>query len=212
MFKRLLLAALIFAGQAAAGPSDEMFEKLHNAPSESEANDVAQDIWASWMESGSPTVDMLMERAVDAQAIGDYETARAFYDRAILIAPDYAEAWSRRAGLFLNDENFPEALRDLNEALRLEPRHFGAWAGLGIMMEAMGAEKEALEWCRRLRVERRLYVEGPAGEPRLHWPDADRQRPWRECPHRRHVRSARPDDPRRQRQCPRIQLDARPAP
>jgi tetratricopeptide (TPR) repeat protein len=145
MFKRLLLAALIFAGQAAAGPSDEMFEKLHNAPSESEANDVAQDIWASWMESGSPTVDMIMQRAVDAQTVGDYETARAFYDRAILIAPDYAEAWSRRAGLFLNDENFPEALRDLNEALRLEPRHFGAWAGLGIMMEAMGAEKEALE-------------------------------------------------------------------
>tara|TARA_R110000744_G_scaffold7216_6_gene24786 strand:+ start:346 stop:924 length:579 start_codon:yes stop_codon:yes gene_type:complete len=145
MFKRLLLAALIFAGQAAAGPSDEMFEKLHNAPSESEANDVAQDIWASWMDSGSPTVDMIMQRAVDAQTVGDYETARAFYDRAILIAPDYAEAWSRRAGLFLNDENFPEALRDLNEALRLEPRHFGAWAGLGIMMEAMGAEKEALE-------------------------------------------------------------------
>ena len=145
MFKRLLLAALIFAGQAVAGPSDEMFEKLHNAPSESEANDVAQDIWASWMDSGSPTVDMIMQRAVDAQMIGDYETARAFYDRAILIAPDYAEAWSRRAGLFLNDENFPEALRDLNEALRLEPRHFGAWAGLGIMMEAMGAEKEALE-------------------------------------------------------------------
>ncbi|MFT5777037.1 tetratricopeptide repeat protein, partial [Hyphomonas sp.] len=145
MFKRLLLAALVFAGQAAAGPSDEMFEKLHNAPSESEANDVAQDIWASWMDSGSPTVDMIIQRAVDAQTVGDYETARAFYDRAILIAPDYAEAWSRRAGLFLNDENFPEALRDLNEALRLEPRHFGAWAGLGIMMEAMGAENEALE-------------------------------------------------------------------
>ena len=145
MFKPLILTALILAGQAAAGPSDEMFEKLQNAPSESEANDLAQDIWASWMESGSPTVDMIMQRAIDAQTVGDYETARAFYDRAILIAPDYAEAWSRRAGLFLNDENFPEALRDINEALRLEPRHFGSWAGLGIMMEAMGAEKEALE-------------------------------------------------------------------
>ncbi|WP_430402727.1 tetratricopeptide repeat protein [Hyphomonas sp.] len=145
MSKALLLAALLFAGFAHAGPSDEMFEKLLNAPSESEANDAAQDIWASWMESGSPTVDMIMERAVDAQTIGDYETARAFYDRAIMLEPDYAEAWNRRATLFLNDENFPEALRDLNEALRLEPRHFGAWAGLGIMMETMGAETEALE-------------------------------------------------------------------
>jgi tetratricopeptide (TPR) repeat protein len=145
MFKVLLLAALLLAAPAVAGPSDEMFEKLHNAPSESEANDAAQDIWASWMESGSPTVDMIMERGVDAQTVGDYETARAFYDRAIMIEPDYAEAWNRRATLFLNDENFPEALRDLNEALRLEPRHFGAWAGLGIMMESMGAETEALD-------------------------------------------------------------------
>ena len=145
MLKPLILAALLFAGQASASPSDEMFQKLHDAPSESEANDAAQDIWAAWMESGSPTVDMIMERAVDAQTVGEFDTARALYDRAIMIDPDYAEAWSRRASLFLNDENFPEALRDLNEALRLEPRHFGAWAGLGIMMETMGAEKEALE-------------------------------------------------------------------
>tara|TARA_R110000787_G_scaffold187716_4_gene299561 strand:+ start:13520 stop:14098 length:579 start_codon:yes stop_codon:yes gene_type:complete len=145
MLKPLILAALLLAGQASAAPSDEMFQKLHDAPSESEANDAAQDIWAAWMESGSPTVDMIMERAVDAQTVGEFDTARALYDRAIMIDPDYAEAWSRRASLFLNDENFPEALRDLNEALRLEPRHFGAWAGLGIMMETMGAEKEALE-------------------------------------------------------------------
>ncbi|MEH6487358.1 tetratricopeptide repeat protein [Hyphomonas oceanitis] len=144
MFRPLILAAFLLAGQASAAPSDEMFQKLHDAPSESEANDAAQDIWAAWMESGSPTVDMIMERAVDAQTVGEYDTARALYDRAIMIEPDYAEAWSRRASLFLNDENFPEALRDLNEALRLEPRHFGAWAGLGIMMETMGAEKEAL--------------------------------------------------------------------
>ncbi|MEH6693646.1 MAG: tetratricopeptide repeat protein [Hyphomonas sp.] len=145
MLKPLILAAILLAGQASAAPSDEMFQKLHDAPSESEANDAAQDIWAAWMESGSPTVDMIMERAVDAQTVGEFDTARALYDRAVMLEPDYAEAWSRRASLFLNDENFPEALRDLNEALRLEPRHFGAWAGLGIMMETMGAEKEALE-------------------------------------------------------------------
>jgi len=145
MLKPLILAAILLAGQASAGPSDEMFQKLHDAPSESEANDAAQDIWAAWMESGSPTVDMIMERAVDAQTVGEFDTARALYDRAVMLEPDYAEAWSRRASLFLNDENFPEALRDLNEALRLEPRHFGAWAGLGIMMETMGAEQEALE-------------------------------------------------------------------
>ena len=167
MFRPLILAALLLAGQASAAPSDEMFQKLHDAPSESEANDAAQDIWAAWMESGSPTVDMIMERAVDAQTVGEYDTARALYDRAIMIEPDYAEAWSRRASLFLNDENFPEALRDLNEALRLEPRHFGAWAGLGIMMETMGAEKEALDAYRQALEIYPLMTQALQAEKRL---------------------------------------------
>ena len=147
MLRAFLLVLAVFAAglPALAMPTDEMFDKLKAAPSESEANDAAQDIWASWMESGSPTVDMIMERGVEAQMTGDDETARIFYDRVILIKPDYPQAWFRRAGIFLSEENYPEALRDLNETLKLEPRHFGAWAGLGSMFEAMGANKQALE-------------------------------------------------------------------
>ncbi len=61
MFRPFLLAALIwFAPAAFAAPTDEMFEKLKSATEESEAADVAADIWATWLESGSPTVDLLM--------------------------------------------------------------------------------------------------------------------------------------------------------
>ncbi len=144
--KFLLPLFLMFLSlPAAALPSDEMFDKLRNAPSESEANDRAMDIWASWMESGSATVDIAMERATAAQAAGDNDTARALLDRVILLRPDYAEAWNRRASIFLTEENYPEALRDLNEALKYEPRHFGAWAGLGMLFETMQAPEEALE-------------------------------------------------------------------
>ena len=145
MIRVFLLALLVLVGSAQAEPTDEMFEKLQAAPSDSEAHDVAMDIWASWMESGSATLDVIMERGVDAQTAGDIETARALYDRAILIKPDYPEAWNRRASIFLMEENYPEALRDLNETLRLEPRHFGAWAGLGMMFESMDAPRPALE-------------------------------------------------------------------
>jgi tetratricopeptide (TPR) repeat protein len=62
----------------------------------------------------------------------------------ILLRPNYAEAWHRRAGLFLADENYPEAFRDLNAVLEREPRHFGAWFGMGLMLESLGGEKEAL--------------------------------------------------------------------
>ena len=146
MLKHLLVAALIWIAPAAqAAPTDEMFAKLKAATEEAEAADIAEDIWATWLESGSATVDLLMQRANMAVEAGELDTARELLDRVILLQPDYPEAYHRRAGLFLESENYPEAFRDLNEALKLEPRHFGAWLGMGVMLEALGGEKEALE-------------------------------------------------------------------
>lgn len=145
MLKALATAFLIAVSGPAYGPPDAMFDRLLEAPSDEEAESVALDIWAAWMESGSATVDILMERAVAAQTIGDTEHARSLYDRAIAIKPDYAEAWHRRATLFVADERYDEALRDLNETLKHEPRHFGAWYGLGTMLERLGSTEEALE-------------------------------------------------------------------
>ena len=145
MLKALATAFLIAVSGPAHGPSDEMFDRLLEAPSDEEAESVALDIWAAWMESGSATVDILMERAAAAQTIGDTEHARSLDDRAIAITPDYAEAWHRRATLFVADERYDEALRDLNEVLKHEPRHFGAWYGLGTMLERLGSTEEALE-------------------------------------------------------------------
>lgn len=163
----LPLFLILLPLSAAALPSDEMFDKLRNAPSESEANDRAMDIWASWMESGSATVDIAMERAAGAQAAGDNDTARALLDRVILLRPDYAEAWNRRASIFLTEENYPEALRDLNEALKYEPRHFGAWAGLGMLFETMRAPEEALEAYREALAVYPMMVQAKKAEGRL---------------------------------------------
>ncbi len=139
MLKAFALSLLLLA----AGPSDTMFENLRTAPTPEEAEGVASDIWASWMESGSPTVDLLMERAVASEESGDRDHARALYDRILLIKPDYAEAWHRRAGLFYAEGRYDEALRDLNETLALEPRHFGAWFALATLLERLGAEEQA---------------------------------------------------------------------
>ena len=144
MLKALAFAGLLLVSGPDFGPSDKMFEDLLAAPTEEEANDIALDIWAAWMESGSDAADLVMERAVNAQAMGDLDLAQALYDRVLAIQPGYAEAWNRRATVFLAKENYAEALRDVNEALRLEPRHFGAWGGLGSVMESLGSTDEAL--------------------------------------------------------------------
>ena len=145
MLKALALASVILASGPSYGPSDAMFEELKNAPSEQEATSIALDIWAAWMESGSAAADLVMERAVTAQSNGDIELARELYDRVISIQPDYAEAYNRRASVFLMEEKMGEALRDVNKALELEPRHFGAWTGLGRVFEELGAKDQALE-------------------------------------------------------------------
>lgn len=145
MYQAIALASVIFVSGPAFGPSDEMFEELKKAPTEEEATSAALDIWAAWMESGSAAADLVMERAVTAQSQGDLELASELYDRVIAIQPEYAEAYNRRASVFLLEEKMAEALRDVNEALRLEPRHFGAWMGLGRVLEELGATGEAIE-------------------------------------------------------------------
>ncbi|MAK61287.1 MAG: hypothetical protein CMK09_09940 [Ponticaulis sp.] len=139
-----LLASLLLAS-ATAGPSDEMFDELKSAPSQIEAESVADDISAAMQESGSATADLLLERALTAETVEKYDLARQMLDRAIAVQPDFAEAWFQRSLLYLNEDLYDQALFDLNEALTHEPRHFQAWLTLAGLFEALGQPREALE-------------------------------------------------------------------
>jgi len=141
MISSLVAAASFFL---AGGPPDQLFDDLKNAPSPEAAQPIEEDIWTSWLEGDSAVVEVIMKRALEAQGAGNLDKALELYDRAIQIAPDYAEAYNRRATVFLSQDKLDQALLDLNETLRLEPRQFGAWMGLGIVMEGLGAEKEAI--------------------------------------------------------------------
>lgn len=138
------VAALVLVS-GKAGPSDEMFAELKSAPSDIVAESLADDINASFRESGSATADILLERAMIAETVEKYDLAREFLDRAIAVKPDYAEAWFLRSLLFMEDEMIDQALFDLNEALTHEPRHFRAWLTLGSVFEMLGQNKQALE-------------------------------------------------------------------
>jgi Tfp pilus assembly protein PilF len=108
-----------------------------------------------------------MRRAAEALSYGETELAHELLDRVILMRPDFAEAWHRRAGIFLSEENYPEALRDLNQALEADPRHFGAWLGMGFVLEQLGGETEALESYREALKIYPLMPQAKAAEARL---------------------------------------------
>jgi len=145
MIKAIILASFLLVSGVGSGPSDEMFDALKTAASAQEAAQPEADILASWAVSGSGTVDLLIERASMAEQVGEFDLARALYDRIVLIEPDYVEGWYRRSVIFLQQENIPEALRDLNETLTREPRHFPAWTRLGALLETLGSRTEALD-------------------------------------------------------------------
>lgn len=140
----LFLACLVMAATAHAKPSEELFDKLKSASNDQEAAQPEADMLAALLESGSATVDLLMERANIAAQAGDLELTRALYDRVIILSPEFSEGWFQRSALFLQAENYPEALRDLNEVLRVEPRHFPAWYRTGAVLESLGSREEAL--------------------------------------------------------------------
>jgi tetratricopeptide (TPR) repeat protein len=128
---------------------DFLFGALKAAPDDESAKTIEDRIWAQWLVSGSDTVNLLMSRAKSAIDSNDLDLAIRLLDAVTEIRPQYAEAWNRRATVFFLKKDYPSALVDLRKTLSLEPRHFAALAGLGLILQDIGDEKHALEAFRR---------------------------------------------------------------
>jgi tetratricopeptide (TPR) repeat protein len=128
---------------------DDLFARLGAAKDEHEAKGIAQLIERRWLRSGSDTADLLMTRATEAIQAKEYPLGIELLDRVIALKPDWAEAWNRRATAFFLLEDTASAMADLRQTLAREPRHFGAWAGLGHIYMASADKKRALEAYRK---------------------------------------------------------------
>lgn len=136
----------------AHGPAynlDTLFAALKIAPDESSAKAIEDRIWAMWLVSGSDTCTLLMTRVKDAIDDKDYDLAIRLLDAVITLKPDYVEAWNRRATIYYLKQDYGHALADLRMVLAKEPRHFGALAGLGLILQDIGDDKHALEAYRK---------------------------------------------------------------
>lgn len=122
---------------------DELFVQLKSAPDAEAAKPIEKSIELLWLRSGSDTVDLLMTRALES-AKGDNDTAISLLDSVVGLAPDYAEAFNRRATLFFIKKDYERSMLDIREVLSHEPRHFNAWSGLGRILQDVGNKKKAL--------------------------------------------------------------------
>jgi tetratricopeptide (TPR) repeat protein len=128
-----------------AASLDELFARLSETTDESEAKGIVSSIERRWMRSGSDTADLLMSRALEALQSEDQALAVELLDRVVVLRPEWAEGWNKRATVFFMMGDMTRSMADIREVLAREPRHFGALAGMGIILQNTGDKKHAYE-------------------------------------------------------------------
>ena len=128
---------------------DFLFGALKVAPDDTIAKAIEERIWAQWVISRSDTANLLMTRVKTAIEAKDTDLAIKLLDSIVKIKPDYIEAWNRRATLHYMKKDYGRSIADIREVLKREPRHFGALSGLGLILQDIGDDKQALEVYRR---------------------------------------------------------------
>jgi tetratricopeptide (TPR) repeat protein len=126
-----------------------LWEKLRNAP-ETEAARVAAEVETIWSRSGSASMDLLLRRGREALKAGDFDLAIGHLTALTDHAPDFAEGFHMRAEAYFRANLFGPALDDLETTLALNPQHFDAIYGLGVMFQQFGDLRRAAELFRRV--------------------------------------------------------------
>lgn len=146
---RIAIAILVFWAVCVGAPSaradqtdphlDALFRQLHDAPDPATARPIEQQIWAIWTIHENPAVNKLMETGLGQMAQRDYESALKTFQAIVDLAPNFAEGWNKRATVNWLLGNYQDSLADIDKTLALEPRHFGALSGRGLVY--IGLEK-----------------------------------------------------------------------
>jgi tetratricopeptide (TPR) repeat protein len=142
-----LLAALSFPALARQDDPrlKDLFADLQASHSSIEAGLIEKRIEAIWIKDGDPRVDAYMQQGIDALSLTNTETALASFNKVVELDPTFAEGYNKRATVEFLMRNFDASVADIQRTLELEPRHWGALAGLGQIYLVLGDKKAALK-------------------------------------------------------------------
>lgn len=126
---------------------DRLYARLKEAPDEKRAAGIARNIQRELMNSGSPTIGLLMTQATAAVEAKDLPVALDLLDAVVRLKPGYAEGWNRRATVYYMLDDYGKSLADLERALALEPRNWEAIGGLASILNALDEKDGARAAC-----------------------------------------------------------------
>lgn len=148
IFAAMMMNALFASGAVQADQTDKrlmpLFDQLRITTEPVALARVERRIWTIWSASGREDVDQVLLRGAQAIAAGDFPAAIEQFDRVIKMAPNFAEGWNKRATAYYLADRFDESVRDIQQTLSLEPRHFGALSGMGLIFLERGDLSGAL--------------------------------------------------------------------
>jgi tetratricopeptide (TPR) repeat protein len=122
-----------------------LFEQLRTAPNPETSQQVEDQIWDIWSKSGDAEVDKVFAVGTQAMSIGDTATALKIFDAIVHKEPNFAEGWNKRATVYYMMGDYKASLADIDHTLELEPHHFGALAGLGLVNVELDRDEAALD-------------------------------------------------------------------
>lgn len=145
----LILVFVVFAATPALADQDDprldpLFEKLKTTEDLESALKAERSIWAIWLEHDDPEIEEMMAVGNAAMQLGRLQDALAVFDQMVKVAPDYAEAWNKRATVLYALGNYEASLEDIERTLEREPRHFGALSGKGLCLAALDELEAAI--------------------------------------------------------------------
>ncbi len=129
---------------------DPLFDSLlADTTTPAEAHQITGQIWQQWLKAKTPEAQQLMDLGV--RKIGEFalDDAVEIFSTLIELAPDFAEAWNKRATVYFMMGRYEESSSDVVETLRLEPRHFGALSVQGLIHLREDRQQAALDWFNR---------------------------------------------------------------
>lgn len=123
---------------------EDLFSELLEAPGTNRALTIESSIWKIWLDGGNSELNEMMTRGIEAMNATRYRDAVERFTELIAAAPSFAEAWNKRATVYYLMDRHENSVRDIERTLALEPRHFGAISGLGLILLGRGDDVGAL--------------------------------------------------------------------
>lgn len=134
---------MVGISESAARERAALFAELAAAKDDAQARAVEARLWDFWRSFGDEQSQRLLEASKQAQLSFDYGHALIALNALVAHQPQFAEGWNQLAYVLFLAGSYDLSLEALDKALTLEPMHYAALAGKGIILIQQGKDAEA---------------------------------------------------------------------